>query len=127
MHSEIGSLPEVYKAKGCDIIKTVVIGTKEGKKVEYELEAVCRPVAEWPELLGAQVYIGGAPAWAEELIRRGVIKGAGAFAPEECVPPEEFFAEAVKREIYVKATQRTLLGTDEWEAVKKKELVDQGK
>lgn len=189
MHSEIGTLPEVYKDKGlknctfrigfpdsikekleflhglgfsrkdlvsvdgievkpvrvlkkmmelqpddpnatindCDIIKTVVIGTKNGKKIEYELEAICRPIAEWPELLGAQVYIGGAPAWAAEMIRKGQIKGAGAFAPEECIPAEEFFAEAAKREIYIKATQKTLLGTENWDLVKKKELVLQGR
>jgi saccharopine dehydrogenase-like NADP-dependent oxidoreductase len=189
MHSEIGSLPEVYKNKGiknctfrigfpeaikekleflhglgfsrkdfipvgdckikpvnvlkrlmdlqpddpeatindCDIIKTVVTGTKDGRKLEYELEAICRPVEEWPELLGAQVYIGGAPAWAAEMIRKGQIKGPGAFAPEECIPPEEFFAEAAKREIYIKATQRTYLGTENWEAARKKELIEQGR
>jgi saccharopine dehydrogenase-like NADP-dependent oxidoreductase len=189
MHSEIGTLPEVYKEKGiknctfrigfpdsvndklgflhglgfsrsdfvtvdgvdikpvrvlkkmmelqpedpdatindCDVIKTVVIGTKDGKAIEYELEAVCRPIAEWPELLGAQVYIGGAPAWAAELLRRGEISGAGAFAPEECIPPEPFFAEAAKREIYIRVSQNMLLGTDDWSSAKKKELIDQGK
>lgn len=188
MHSEIGTLPEVYKNKGiknctfrigfpdsvkekleflhglgfsrsdfvsvdgadikpvralkkmmelqpddpeaiindCDVIKTVVIGTKNGQKMEYELEAVCRPIPEWPELLGAQVYIGGAPAWAAELLRRGEITGVGAFAPEECIPPEPFFAEATKREIYIRVSQKMLLGTDDWEATKKKELIDQG-
>lgn len=189
MHSEIGTLPEVYKEKGiknctfrigfpdsvndklgflhglgfsrsdfvtvdgvdikpvrvlkkmmelqpedpdatindCDVIKTVVIGTKDGKAIEYELEAVCRPIAEWPELLGAQVYIGGAPAWAAELLRRGEISGAGAFAPEECIPPEPFFAEAAKREIYIRVSQNMLLGTDDWSSAKKKELINQGK
>jgi saccharopine dehydrogenase-like NADP-dependent oxidoreductase len=109
----------------CDIIKTVVIGTKGGKKVEYELEAICRPVKEWPELLGAQVYIGGAPAWAAELIRKGQIKGAGAFAPEECIPPIPFFEEAAKREIYIKATHKELLGSDNWSELKRKERVNQ--
>ena len=47
----------------CDVIKTDVFGLQNGKKVKYELDAICRPVREWPELLGAQVYIGGAPAW----------------------------------------------------------------
>ena len=111
----------------CDVIKTVVTGTKDNKKVEYVLEAVCRPVAEWPELLGAQVYIGGAPAWAAELLRRGEISGVGVFAPEECIPPEPFFTEAAKREIFIRASQNTLLGTDDWEAAKKKELIHQGK
>ncbi len=111
----------------CDIIKTVVSGTKDGKKIEYQLEAICRPVKEWPELLGAQVYIGGAPAWAAEMIRKGQISGAGVFAPEECIPPKAFFAEAAKREIYIQATKKFLLGTDDWDAVRKKELVDQGK
>ena len=57
----------------CDIIKTVVIGTKNGKRIEYSLEMIYRPVKEWPELMGAQVYIGGAPAWTVELMRRGLI------------------------------------------------------
>lgn len=187
MHSEVGTLPEVYKSKGiknctfrigfpdsvkekleflhglgfsrsdivkmgdseikpvkvlkhmmelqpddpdavindCDIIKTVVIGTKDGKRMSYELEAVCRPVKEWPELLGAQVYIGGAPAWAAELLRRGVITEKGALAPEECIPAEAFFEEAAKREIYITAKQMTLLGSDDWAAAERKKNVNQ--
>ncbi len=111
----------------CDIIKTDVIGTKDGKRIEYSLEVICRSVKEWPELLGAQVYIGGAPAWAVELMRTGVINKKGALAPELCVPPEPFFAEAAKREMYVRATKTELLGTNDWEAAMKKELIDQGR
>lgn len=111
----------------CDVIKTVVTGTKNGKKVQYTLEAICRPVKEWPELMGAQVYIGGAPAWAVEMMRQGTITAKGALAPELCIPPEAFFAEAAKREIYIKAIQTSLLGSDDWEAAQKKELIDQGR
>ncbi len=109
----------------CDIIKTDVLGTKDGKKVQYTLEAICRPVKEWPELMGAQVYIGGAPAWTVEMMRKGLITAKGALAPENCIPAVAFFEEAAKREIYIQATKKMLLGTDDWEAAKKKELVDQ--
>jgi saccharopine dehydrogenase (NAD+, L-lysine-forming) len=187
MHSEIGTLPEVYKSKGiknctfrigfpdavkekleflhglgfsrsdkvsfgdaktapvkilktmmdlqpddpeavyndCDVIKTIVIGIQDGKRVEYELEAICRPVKEWPELLGAQVYIGGAPAWAAEMIRKGQITGTGVLAPEECIPAELFFEEAAKREIYIKASKKMLLGSNDWDAAKDKENIIQ--
>jgi saccharopine dehydrogenase-like NADP-dependent oxidoreductase len=101
----------------CDIIKTIVSGEKDGKRIEYELDMVCRPVREWPELLGAQVYIGGAPAWAAELLRKGLIKGCGVSAPENCIPPEPFFEEAAKREMYVVATKRETLGGADWKAV----------
>lgn len=111
----------------CDIIKTVVIGTKDGKKIKYSLDMICRPVKEWPELMGAQVYIGGAPAWAAELMRTGVIDKKGALAPELCIPPVPFFEEAAKREMYVRATRTELLGSDDWDAAEKKELVDQGR
>ena len=111
----------------CDIIKTLVTGTKNGKKVQYSLDAICRPVKEWPELMGAQVYIGGAPAWAAEMMRKGVITAKGALAPENCIPAEPFFEEAAKREIYIRSTRTELLGTDDWEAAKKKELIDQGR
>lgn len=111
----------------CDIIKTVVVGSKNGKRIQYELEAICRPVKEWPELLGAQVYIGGAPAWATEMIRTGQIKGVGVLAPEECIPAEEFFEEAAKREIYINVTEKALLGTDKYEEAKIKEEVEQGR
>lgn len=110
----------------CDVIRTVATGMKDGKKVQYSLEMICRPVKEWPELMGAQVYIGGAPAWATELLRAGVITAKGALAPELCIPPEPFFAEAAKREMYVRSTRTELLGTDDWDAAKKKELIDQG-
>jgi len=111
----------------CDVIKTVVIGTKDGRRVKYSLDAICRPVKEWPELMGAQVYIGGAPAWATELLRTGVISKKGALAPELCIPPVPFFEEAAKREIYIRATKTELLGTDDWNAAEKKELINQGK
>ena len=111
----------------CDMIKTLVTGTKDGKKIQYSLDMICRPVKEWPELMGAQVYIGGAPAWAAELMRTGVINKKGALAPELCIPPEPFFAEAAKREMYVRATKIELLGTDDWDAAMKKELIDQGR
>lgn len=111
----------------CDIIRTEVFGTKDGKKVKYELDAICRPVAEWPELMGAQVYIGGAPAWAAELLRNGTITERGAMPPELCIPPEPFFREAAKREIYIRSVKTELLGTDDWDAAMKKELIDQGR
>ena len=61
---------------------------------------ICRPVQEWPELMGAQVYIGGAPAWAVELMRTGVINKRSSAGT--MYPPEPFFAEAAKREMYVR-------------------------
>ena len=109
----------------CDIIRTLATGMKDGKKVQYSVEMICRPVKEWPELMGAQVYIGGAPAWAAELMRTGVINKKGALAPELCIPPVPFFAEAAKREMYVRSIKTELLGTDDWDAAMKKELVEQ--
>lgn len=111
----------------CDIIRTAVTGKKDGKTIQYELDMICRPVREWPELMGAQVYIGGAPAWAAELLRKGMITAKGALAPEQCIPPLPFFEEAAKREMYVRSARRELLGTDDWEAARKKEQVDQGR
>lgn len=111
----------------CDVIRTLVTGVKDGKKIQYSVEMICRPVAEWPELMGAQVYIGGAPAWAAELMRTGVITKKGALAPELCIPPEPFFTEAAKREMYVRSYKMELLGTDDWEAARKKELINQGR
>jgi saccharopine dehydrogenase-like NADP-dependent oxidoreductase len=82
-------------------------------------------VKEWPELLGAQVYIGGAPAWAAELLRRGLIEGEGAFAPEECIPPEHFFEEAAKREMFVNVKKQWLIGSADDEAAARKKEIDQ--
>jgi saccharopine dehydrogenase-like NADP-dependent oxidoreductase len=111
----------------CDIIKTEVIGIKDGEKIKYDVDVICRPVKEWPELMGAQVYIGGAPAWAAELMRTGVINKKGALAPENCIPPIPFFEEAAKREIYVRATKTVLLGSTAWDEAMKKELINQGR
>ena len=109
----------------CDIIQTVVIGYKDGEKIEYTLESVCRPVKEWPELMGAQVYIGGASAWSAELMRRGLITRKGVCGPELAVPPEEFFKEAAKREIYVTVSKKFLIGSSDWDAVEKKKKINQ--
>ena len=109
----------------CDIIKTEVIGMKDGKKVEYVLEAICRPEKEWPELMGAQVYIGGAPSWAAQMLLRGDINGEGVLPPEVCIPPEIIFQEAAKREIYIYAIQRLPLGTKSLTEVISKQRVNQ--
>ena len=109
----------------CDIIKTVVTGVKDGERIEYTLESVCRPVKEWPELMGAQVYIGGASAWTAELMRRGLVTRKGVCGPELAVPPLEFFKEAAKREIYVTANKKFLLGSDYWDAVERKKKINQ--
>ncbi len=109
----------------CDIIKTQVIGIKDGKKVEYVLEAVCRPIKEWPELMGAQVYIGGAPSWTAQMLLNGDIKGSGVLPPEVCIPPEIIFEEAAKREIYITATKNTVFGKKDWETIMKKRKINQ--
>lgn len=111
----------------CDVIKTVVVGQKDGQKVEYTLEAVCRPIKEWPELMGAQVYIGGASAWTAELMRRGLITAKGVHGPETVIPPEVFFEEAAKREIYVTVNKKTLLGSNDWDAMERKKKINQWK
>lgn len=109
----------------CDVIKTVVTGIKGGERLEYTLESVCRPVKEWPELMGAQVYIGGASAWTTELMRRGLITRKGVCGPELAVPPIPFFEEAAKREIYVTANKKFLLGSKDWDAVERKTKINQ--
>lgn len=109
----------------CDVIKTVVTGTKDGQKIEYTLESVCRPVKWWPELMGAQVYIGGASAWTAELLRRGLVTLTGVHGPELAVPAEEFFKEAAKREIYVEVSKKFLVGSNDWDAVARKKKINQ--
>lgn len=109
----------------CDVIKTVVTGTKDGQKIEYTLESVCRPVKWWPELMGAQVYIGGASAWTAELMRRGLVTLTGVHGPELAVPAEEFFKEAAKREIYVEVSKKFLVGSNDWDAVARKKQINQ--
>lgn len=109
----------------CDVIKTVVTGTKDGQKIEYTLESVCRPVKWWPELMGAQVYIGGASAWSAELLRQGLVTLTGVHGPELAVPAEEFFKEAAKREIYVTVNKKFLIGSNNWDAVEKKKKINQ--
>ncbi len=109
----------------CDVIKTIVTGTKDGQRIEYTLESVCRPVKWWPELMGAQVYIGGASAWTAELLRRGLVTLTGVHGPELAVPAEPFFEEAAKREIYVEVSKKFLVGSNDWDAVAKKKQINQ--
>jgi saccharopine dehydrogenase-like NADP-dependent oxidoreductase len=109
----------------CDVIKTVVSGVKDGEKIRYTLESVCRPVKWWPELMGAQVYIGGASAWSAELMRRGLVTRKGVCGPELAIPPLPFFEEAAKREIYVTCSKEFLLGSSDWDAVERKKKINQ--
>jgi hypothetical protein len=75
--------------------------------------------------MGAQVYIGGASAWSAELMRRGLITRKGVCGPELAVPPEEFFKEAAKREIYVTVNKKFLIGSSDWETVERKKKINQ--
>lgn len=87
MKELIDVMPDDLNAKinDCDVIKTVLVGQKDVQKVAYPLEAVCRPVKEWPELMGAQVYTGGASAWTAELMRRGLITTKGVHGPKTAI------------------------------------------
>src|SRR5438270_1161652 len=81
--------------KQYEIVRTIVKGTKHGKKVTLILDCHIAGNAKWG--MGSDINTGSPPAIVARMISTGEIKGAGVFAPEQIVPPGPFFAQLKKR------------------------------
>lgn len=87
--------------KQYEIVRAIVKGTKEGKKLTWLVDLHTTGIPEWG--LGLDVDTGCPPSVVAQLIARGKIMATGALPPELSVPPDLFFAALAKRGMIVKA------------------------
>ncbi|MEK6760814.1 MAG: saccharopine dehydrogenase C-terminal domain-containing protein [Nanoarchaeota archaeon] len=75
-------------------------GKKDGKKKEIKMECVIHTLKGWEEDY-TNIDTGMPCSIMAQMIKKGVIKERGCFAPEGVVPPEYFFKELKRRKMIV--------------------------
>jgi saccharopine dehydrogenase-like NADP-dependent oxidoreductase len=90
--------PQGYKEKECLWLK--VYGEKGSKKKSIEMECVAPTLDGWEDA-GCNIDTGIPASIIAQMIKNGVIKERGSFAPEAVVPTKIFFEELVKKQMLV--------------------------
>ncbi len=77
-----------------------ITGIKDGRKRHILMECIVPPIKGW-ESSGCNIDTGFPAAIMACMIKDGIIKERGSFAPEAIVPERPFFAELAKRGLMV--------------------------
>lgn len=91
-------MPDGYKE--IENIWVKVKGEKNNKKVNRELNCIVKTLKGWEEA-GSNVDTGRTISIISQMIKNGLIKETGVYAPEAVVPHKEFFKQLSRREMYV--------------------------
>lgn len=91
-------IPKGYKEVENLWIK--IIGKKNGKKAEAEMECIVKTIKGWEEA-GSNVDTGRTISIISQMIKNGIINEKGVYAPEAVVPINSFFKELAKRKMFV--------------------------
>ncbi len=90
--------PHGYKEKECLWLK--IHGEKNGKERLIEMECIAPTLDGWEDA-GCNIDTGIPASIIAQMIKNGVIKERGSFAPEAVVPPKLFFEELAKKQMFV--------------------------
>jgi len=94
----------IGKLKQYEIVRTILKGTKQGKKVTLILDCHTAGHAKWG--IGSDLNTGSPPAVVARMIASGEITGSGVLPPEQIVPPKPFFAHLKKRGFLLKTMSK---------------------
>jgi saccharopine dehydrogenase-like NADP-dependent oxidoreductase len=98
---------EEAEPQDIDILRVVVTGIEHGHPVEIINQVVVLPYRRWG--ISANALDTGVPlAIAGILLAQGKITRRGVCAAESCVPPESFFHELARYDMYVETSTRAL-------------------
>lgn len=109
-------IPKGYKEKENLWLK--IWGTKNGKEKYLEMDALAGTLPGWEEHT-CNVDTGMPASIMAQMIFNDVIAEHGVFAPEFVVPPEPFFTELAKRQIWVYENGRKINSLSNLGAFKK--------
>ena len=90
--------PQGYKEMECLWLK--IYGEKDGKEKLIEMECIAPTLDGWEDA-GCNIDTGIPASIIAQMIKNGVIKGSGSFAPEAIVPTKPFFEELAKKQMLV--------------------------
>lgn len=91
-------IPKGYKEK--ENLWVEIIGKKDGKRKKILMECLVPTLKGWEDA-GCNIDTGMSASILAQMIKEGIIKERGSFAPESIVPPELFFKELRKRKMIV--------------------------
>jgi saccharopine dehydrogenase-like NADP-dependent oxidoreductase len=95
---------QVGPLKQYEVVRSVVKGTKNSKKITWIVDCHTTGKEEWN--LGTDINTGSPPSIAAQMILNGDIKGNGVVAPEVAISPVLFFEELKKRNMFVKSQKK---------------------
>lgn len=90
--------PQGYKEKECLWLK--IYGEKDSKEKSIEMECIASTLDGWEDA-GCNIDTGIPASIIAQMIKNGVIKERGSFAPEAVVPTKLFFEELAKKQMFV--------------------------
>jgi saccharopine dehydrogenase-like NADP-dependent oxidoreductase len=90
--------PLGYKEKECLWLK--IYGKKDGKEKLIEMECIASTLDGWEDA-GCNIDTGIPASIIAQMIKNGIIKESGSFAPEAVVPTKIFFEELAKKQMFV--------------------------
>jgi saccharopine dehydrogenase (NAD+, L-lysine-forming) len=95
---------QVGKLKQYEVVRSIVKGTQQGKKVTWVVDLHTRGMPAWG--VGLDIDTGSPPAVAAQMLAAGEITARGALPPEQAVPWAPFFERLRRREMKVVATRK---------------------
>jgi lysine 6-dehydrogenase len=103
--------PQRFSGEDVETLVVEMRGERDGAPYEVRVEETCPP-AEAYRVGGADANTGIPPSVTAQMVARGDIGVAGVKAPEEVVPPRDYFAELAKRGIEVHIEERPVGGEE---------------
>ena len=98
--------PQRFSGEDVETLVVEMRGERDGARWEVRVEETCPPAGAY-RVGGADANTGIPPSVIAQMIARGDIRAEGVKAPEEVVPPREFFAEMAKRGVEVHIEERS--------------------
>lgn len=90
--------PDGYKEKECLWLK--IYGEYKNKKKTIEMECIAPTLDGWEDA-GCNIDTGIPASIIAQMIKDGIIKEKGSFAPEAVVPTDLFFEDLAKKQMFV--------------------------
>ncbi len=77
-----------------------ICGNKNNKNIKIEMDCIVKSLPGWEDA-GSNVDTGRTISIISQMIKEGIIKEKGVYAPEAVVPCKPFFKELAKRKMFI--------------------------
>jgi saccharopine dehydrogenase (NAD+, L-lysine-forming) len=91
--------PVLGKPEQYEILRSTVIGKKNGKRKKIVMDCHVPGMPEWN--IGLDIDTGSPPSIVAQFLARGLISAKGVYSPGVAVPHAEFFKELARRRMSI--------------------------